>query len=347
MTTTNELHAAIYTTQTLLKQAADVIEQNTNSLAEMHTRNGIIEDTEVQAAVESDTDLVAHLRAAALPWDQRHKPAEQPEQQEPVGRTDQQIVDQTEELAVWLLSWCFNHQPETSTPMRESTHPFAQRCWAAACHIQEMLTATDPENAVAELEGESGEEKSPQPPVQQGWALGSPITEEMHRAACKVLMRANGLDGTPQRMLDAMLAAAPQPAQQEPVANVWEMFAAYLIDKCEGEIITEEGLQHSLADMVADPNYAAPQPAQQQEPIYQIKGFDTGNAWHDASHDAYDMTLSRDRRIVYTSQQPAQQDGALTNEGTKAPAKCWKCEVSDPAFTDVCQVPACGMREGG
>jgi hypothetical protein len=72
--------------------------------------------------------------------------------QEPVGRTDQQIVDQTEELAVWLLSWCFNHQPETDTPMRESTHPFAERCWAAACHIQEMLTATDPENAVAELD---------------------------------------------------------------------------------------------------------------------------------------------------------------------------------------------------
>jgi hypothetical protein len=73
--------------------------------------------------------------------------------QEPVGRTDQQIVDQTEELAVWLLSWCFNHQPETDAPMRESAHPFAERCWAAACHIQEMLTATDPENAVAELDG--------------------------------------------------------------------------------------------------------------------------------------------------------------------------------------------------
>jgi hypothetical protein len=72
--------------------------------------------------------------------------------QEPVGRTDQQIVDQTEELAVWLLSWRFNHQPETDTPMRRSTHPFAERCWAAACHIQEMLTATDPENAVAELD---------------------------------------------------------------------------------------------------------------------------------------------------------------------------------------------------
>jgi hypothetical protein len=70
-------------------------------------------------------------------------------------RTDQQIVDQTEELAVWLLLWRYNRQPETDTggaQMRESTHPFAERCWAAACHIQEMLTATDPENAVSELD---------------------------------------------------------------------------------------------------------------------------------------------------------------------------------------------------
>lgn len=37
----------------------------------------------------------------------------------------------------------------------------------------------------------------------------SPITEEMHQAACKVLLRAAGLDGTPQRMLDALAATAP------------------------------------------------------------------------------------------------------------------------------------------
>ena len=36
------------------------------------------------------------------------------------------------------------------------------------------------------------------------------ITEAMHVAACKVLLRAHGLDGLPQRMLDAMLAAAPE-----------------------------------------------------------------------------------------------------------------------------------------
>jgi hypothetical protein len=99
--------------------------------------------SDLWGAVGSDADMPEAQRG----FDH----AEQPEPV-PAARTDQQIVDQTEELAVWLLSWCFNHQPETDTPMRESTHPFAERCWAAACHIQEMLTATDPENSVAELD---------------------------------------------------------------------------------------------------------------------------------------------------------------------------------------------------
>lgn len=47
------------------------------------------------------------------------------------------------------------------------------------------------------------------PAVPEGYALvRSPITEEMHAAACKVLTRSPGLDGLPQRMLDALLAAA-------------------------------------------------------------------------------------------------------------------------------------------
>lgn len=75
-------------------------------------------------------------------------------------RTDKEIVEQTEALAVYLLAWGFNHQPETSTPLRDSAHPFAQRAWVAACHIQEMLTDTDPENAVAELD-----DALPAPPV--------------------------------------------------------------------------------------------------------------------------------------------------------------------------------------
>ena len=49
----------------------------------------------------------------------------------------------------------------------------------------------------------------PSPPEGAGWRPGQPITEAMHIAAVKVLRRASGLDGLPQRMLDAMIAAAP------------------------------------------------------------------------------------------------------------------------------------------
>jgi hypothetical protein len=42
------------------------------------------------------------------------------------------------------------------------------------------------------------------------------VTEEMHQAAVKVLLRANGVDGLPQRMVDAMLACSPQPSAVRP-----------------------------------------------------------------------------------------------------------------------------------
>ena len=50
------------------------------------------------------------------------------------------------------------------------------------------------------------------------------------------------------------LRAAPAPAA---VAVPWENFPAFLIDHCEGDIISEEGLQSALAAMLADPQYAA------------------------------------------------------------------------------------------
>ena len=75
----------------------------------------------------------------------------------------------------------------------------------------------------------------PCPKHPQGWLPGQSITEEMHVAACKVLTRANGLDGTPQRMLDAMLAAAPQPPKEQPVSLKWcTTCGEGAIDFCRG-----------------------------------------------------------------------------------------------------------------
>ena len=137
--------------------------------------------------------------------------------QEPVSRTDQQIVDQTEELAVWLLSWCFNHQPETDTPMRESTHPFAERCWAAACHIQEMLTATDPENAVAELDVDATPPAAQPAPVQDAaWeAEQKALAEEAIRCATEALADSNNLAAKAAReYYGAATPPAAKPVQE-------------------------------------------------------------------------------------------------------------------------------------
>lgn len=61
-----------------------------------------------------------------------------------------------------------------------------------------------------------------------GWKLlKSPITEDMHVEACKVMFRATGVDGLPQRMLDAMLAASPaQPVQPLTKDQVSQMLQA-------------------------------------------------------------------------------------------------------------------------
>ena len=72
-----------------------------------------------------------------------------------VGLTDEEIeiVEQTEELAAYLMHWRFGQEPESpSVKFRDTENVKAQKCWAAACRIQEMITATDVENAVAEVD---------------------------------------------------------------------------------------------------------------------------------------------------------------------------------------------------
>jgi hypothetical protein len=62
----------------------------------------------------------------------------------------------------------------------------------------------------------------------------------------------------------AALSAAPAPA------TAWENFPAYLIDHCEGETISEEGLQRALADMLSDPKYA-PTPAPEASDDHKLR----------------------------------------------------------------------------
>lgn len=69
------------------------------------------------------------------------------------GRTDRQIVDQTEELAALFMLEIYNRESATgATRYRDCTDPRGKHCWQLACRVQEMLTATDPENSVEEVD---------------------------------------------------------------------------------------------------------------------------------------------------------------------------------------------------
>ena len=79
-------------------------------------------------------------------------PQAQPADARPL-RTDAEIVEQTEALAKYLLDWKWGQEPEfPDLQMRHSTNHKAQVCWKAACEIQELITDTDVENAVSEVD---------------------------------------------------------------------------------------------------------------------------------------------------------------------------------------------------
>lgn len=98
-------------------------------------------------------------------------PAPAPAQ--PIGRTELEIVEQTEELAAFLMDWRWGQAPESpSVKFRSTENVKAQKCWAAACHIQEMITATDVENAVAEVDDDPEPDAAPAqevPSDPNGW----------------------------------------------------------------------------------------------------------------------------------------------------------------------------------
>ena len=66
------------------------------------------------------------------------------------GRSDSEIVQQTEVLAAVLALWKWGLELEDgSQPFRDTLNRKGAECWRLACEIQEMLTQTDVYNAVA------------------------------------------------------------------------------------------------------------------------------------------------------------------------------------------------------
>ena len=71
-----------------------------------------------------------------------------------VEARNREIVDETLELAEYLLMWKHNLTPENDVPLYDSNNAMAQDCWQTACEIQDMLTQTDVKNALDEIQGE-------------------------------------------------------------------------------------------------------------------------------------------------------------------------------------------------
>lgn len=66
-------------------------------------------------------------------------------------RTDKEIVDQTHKLAVEFYRILGYHH-KGGKPLYESQHPTELAMWRMACLAQEMLTDTDPEECLYELD---------------------------------------------------------------------------------------------------------------------------------------------------------------------------------------------------
>ena len=102
-------------------------------------RNG--ERPTIRYPMADELDGFAAMLAAAP------QPPAQPAHE---GRSDAEIIAQTEEVAALLALTYGGSVIAAGATYRESNHPKAQRCWDTACKIQEILTATDVENALAD-----------------------------------------------------------------------------------------------------------------------------------------------------------------------------------------------------
>lgn len=140
----------------------------------------------------------------------------------------------------------------------------------------------------------------------------SPITEGMHVAACKVLTRAQGLDGTPQRMLDAMLDAAPAAPAVQPgwLTDDWLQRHALLAADCppDSAVVLLPSIKRMLAATPAVPQAApvVPQPAAQPFVGWYCAHCRRGV---DASEVTYHEQHTECGRVITNDEPPAAQQG--------------------------------------
>lgn len=73
-------------------------------------------------------------------------------------RTDQQIVDETNTLALWLLNEVYGYEVPEGHKFYEADDPRSKTAWQKACRIQEIMTKTDPNDALSNLDTVAEEE---------------------------------------------------------------------------------------------------------------------------------------------------------------------------------------------
>lgn len=108
------------------------------------------------AQEKGDQDAIDHWGAMVARFE---RVLIQSAEQQP--RSDALIVEQTERIAAILAEAFFGSELPPGANFRDSENLKAQACWRVAADIQEELTGTDVENALAELE----DEQQPAPDV--------------------------------------------------------------------------------------------------------------------------------------------------------------------------------------
>ena len=113
-----------------------------------------IADAMSKSAAKPTTFLAERAQLEQEWCELRHLKAQYKQHPPAAARSDAEIVAQTEEVAALLALTYDGSTIADGVLYRKSTHPLAIRCWDTACKIQEILTATDVENALAELDEE-------------------------------------------------------------------------------------------------------------------------------------------------------------------------------------------------
>lgn len=128
---------------------------------QLHQLQGLVDDKDgsVQEAIDKGDQALSSTTPNAIGLMLARLTAQAvdaPAQARDATRTEQQIVEETEKLAGMLMSWAHQREPAKEGggyTFRHAEDTRGRSCWNMACQIQELLTQTDPENAVAETEG--------------------------------------------------------------------------------------------------------------------------------------------------------------------------------------------------